>query len=304
MTKRDLQIPAPATFVGGAAAGTIGIITPPLGNRYHSIDIVYIDGSGAPAQLNTILADIVLYKNGKEFRTHSITELDRLNGINGAEYTLANMQFGAGAGLRQTCRIFFAEPWRKDKSDTDYMALNVDGPNGFADRGFQIKLILAAALPATATFVVKARVDSPLTPPKGGAWNVKKVLRQNIPANGLATDYMGLTPISDYLQTVLMKNPSGGGSGYIQKATLKLNGNLVVDTLNNFDNIASLTALGLNPANSQAVGAFGYELVLDADDPIGSALPLAGSEAWLHLDYSAAATGNVVALIETLGPLN
>ena len=108
----------------------------------------------------------------------------------------------------------------------------------------------------------------------------------------------------DAYQTLCLKHPT---TSYILTATLKKNGSFVLEQQNVQDNVADLTALGLNPANSTASGAFGFDIVLDADDPLNSALPVSGANGdslWLHLDFAAAAAGNVVALIERLGPLD
>ena len=76
----------------------------------------------------------------------------------------------------------------------------------------------------------------------------------------------------------------------------------------NEDNIAALINLGMNPNDSLANGAFGYEICLDADDPINSAAYAQGQSLLMQLYYTTAAggvvaaTGNVVALIERFGP--
>lgn len=296
-TKRKLLLPPPTGVVPGSAAGTVFTLDVPLGYRYHQIELVYIDGSGSPVDITALVGDLVVYRNGTPERTHTSLELDHLNGLNGSQYQ--RQQIGAGAAMRQTQTIFFAEPWRKDKADTDYMAWSVDGANGF--KTFQIKGTLLQAMPATASLQAMARVDAPIAPPKSGAQSVKKVYRQQIPASGTGIDVTTLDE-KDAYQTLCLKHPT---ATYISSVTLKKNGWFVIEKQNVYDNVADLINLGLNPANSTTSGNFGFDIVLDADDPLNSALPAVQSDSlWLHLDFNAAASGNVVALIERLGPLD
>jgi len=298
-TKRRLKLPPPTGVVPGSAAGTVFTLDLPLGYRYHQISLVYIDGSGAPTDITALIGDLIVYRNGTPERTHTSLELDHCNGVNGSQYQRS--QIGAAAAMRQTQTVFFAEPWRKDKSDTDYMAWSVDKANGF--NTFQIKGTLLVAMPATGSLYAWARVDAPIPPPKSGAQSVKKVYRQQIPASGLSIDVTTLDERDAY-QALYLKHPT---TSYILTATLKKNGAFVLEAQNVEDNVADLEALGLNPANSVTPGAFGFDIVLDADDPLNSALPVsgdAGDSLWLHLDFAAAAAGNVVALIERLGPLD
>jgi hypothetical protein len=295
-TKRKLLLPSLTGIYPGSLAGTVGTFDIPLGYRYHQLELVYVDGSGAPLDIRALLGDVVLYRNGISERTHTSAELDHLNTLNGTQYGV--QVIGAGATESQTQTIFLAEPWRKDKSDTDYMAWSADAPNGF--RTFQLKLTLLANMPATASLYLRARVDAPIAPPKGGAQSVKKVYRQQLPANGVSVDVTTLDQRDAY-QTICLKHPTGS---YIQYATLKANGVLVLEKQNVYENVADLVQLGLNPANSITPGAFGFDIVLDADDPLNSALPATDNPLWMKLDFAAAASGNVIALIERLGPLD
>jgi hypothetical protein len=308
-TKRRILLPQINGIGASSAAGAVGTLDLPLGYRYHSIEIVYCDGGASPVDMgsnaaflassNQILADVVLYRNGIAERTHTAAELDYLNLINGSQY--GRQQVGTGAAMRQTSTIFLAEPWRKDKADSDYMAWSADGANGF--NSFQLKLTIGYAVPATGSFVIYATVDAPLAPPSGGAQAVKKVYRQSISASGTANDITTLDARDAY-QVIALKNPTGAA---ISKASLKVNGTIVFDSVNQLDNIARLVNSGLNVTTTNTpttATMFGFPIVLDADDPLNSALPASGAALWLKLDYSTTASGNVVALLERLGPLD
>lgn len=300
MTKRKLLLPALTGIVASSAIGTVGTFDLPLGYRYHEINMVYADGGSSPNAFTAMFGDIIVYRNGQAERTHTSAELEQLNTLNGSQYGVQAV--GSGAAQRATQTIFFAEPWRKDKSDTDFMAWSADKANGF--NSFQLKMTLLIQFPTTATIQAWARVDAPIAPPAVRAQSVKKVYRQQFPATGTSNDITTLDARDGY-QTIVMKNPTGA---YIQYATLKQtssSGQIVHERVHQQDNVADLTNMGLNPPSSQTAGAFGYALVLDADDPINSALPASGeSPLWLKLEYSAAASGNVIALIERLGPLD
>ncbi|HTB83644.1 MAG TPA: hypothetical protein VK742_08320 [Candidatus Sulfotelmatobacter sp.] len=299
MTKYKLQVPAVSNFTPGALAGTQFTVDFPLNYRYHEIYFVYTDGGSSPTDFLNLVGDLVAFRNGVPARTHTALEMDHLNGLNGSQYQ--RQQVGTGAAMRQTQTMFLAEPWRKSKADTDAMAWNVSPANGF--KTFQVKGTLIATIPSTATLQVWARVDAVQALPKGvAAQGVRKVYRVQIPASGLSNDVTTLDERDAY-QTICLKNPSG--AGYVKQATLKKNGVIIFDTVNQQDNVADLTNLGLNPASSQSTGAFGYDIVLDADDPLLSALPLTSQDSlWLHLDYNTAASGNVIALVERIGPLD
>ena len=95
-----------------------------------------------------------------------------------------------------------------------------------------------------------------------------------------------------------MKHPS---TGIITSASLKRGSELFHDDVAREDNVAHLVNCDMNPANSTTTGAFGYEIVLNADDPNRNGLVADGASLWMQLKFSAAAAGNVVALIERVG---
>ncbi|MEI6075564.1 MAG: hypothetical protein WCS94_08330 [Verrucomicrobiota bacterium] len=319
-TKRRITLPSISGIAGSSAAGTVGYFNLPLSYRYHQIQLAYQDGGSTVQNIATglaavngspsgtgLIADLIVMKNGIAERTHSALQLDHLNGLNGSQYQIQSSNGSTGgANNRQIQTIFFAEPWRKDKSDTDGLAWNVNAANGF--NTFQLQITLGSAMPSTGSLVAYAWVeDAVLPPPNGKPQAVKKVYRQSLPASGTSNDISTLDARDAY-QVISLINPTGAAIG---KVTLKLGGTPVLDSVLREDNVGALTNTGMNPANSTTAGAFGYDIVLDADDPINSALPAPVSP-WLTLFYTnvngaqtaATATGNVIALIERLGPLD
>lgn len=292
-TKQKIVLPSISGIIPGSPAGATGTLNLPLNYRYANIQLVYIDGGAAPTDILTMLDDVIVYRGTKAQRIHTGPELEHLNVLNGTQY--ARQQVGAGAAMRQSQTIFFAEPWRKDKADTDSGAWIATKENGFLT--FQITVKLATAMPATGSLIAYAWVDAPLAIPNGKQQAIKKVYRQQIPASGKSIDITTLAAADAY-QVIAMKHPS---TGYITNATLKRNGDIFMDDVERADNVAALIGLGLNPASSTTNSAFGYDIVLDADDPVNSSLIAQGQALWMHLTFSEAAGGNVVALIERVG---
>lgn len=292
-THQLIKVPAISGIAPSSAAGTVGTFNLPLGYRYHKIALVYIDGGSSPTDILSMFDDINIFKNTKSQRLHTGAELERLNVINGTQY--ARQQIGSGAAMVQIQEIYFAEPWRKDKVDTDSRAWIVTADAGF--KTFQVTVKLLAAMPSTGSLVAMAWVDAPLPLPAGKVQSIKKVYRQSIPASGTSNDITTLDE-SDIYETIAMKHPTGA---YIASATLKRNGDLFTEDTLREVNVAHLVNQGMNPAASTTAGAFGYEIVLDADDPAANGLIAQGQSIWLQLKYSAAASGNVIALIERVG---
>ena len=308
-TKRKIYLPSIPTLIPGAAAGTVGLVDLPLYYDYHAIGFEYLDGGATPQDIiygplgngagnapGGLLADIALVINTDVKRIHSAAELDHLNAVNGAIF--ARQQVGAAAVMRQILKLNFMEPWRTDKNDR--LACVATLTPAFGVNSAQLKLTLGTAMPATGSLVLYAIVDSPKQAMPATGPLVKKVIRQQLQASGSSIDVTTLDK-TGYYQTVLLKHPL---STFIAKATVKVNGT-VIRELSRAANVADLIQQGMNPANSitpstAGVPQFGYDIVLDDDDPINSALPVQGQDLQLKVDFDSAnaATGNIMALIE------
>ncbi len=298
-TKRRVLLPTITGIVPSSAIGTVGTLDIPIGSgfRLHDLQIVYIDGGGSPTDVTAMFSDIGIYRNGTPQRTFaSASDLDHMNSLNGSQY--ARQQVNTGANMRQTLPVFMAEPWRKDKVDTDVLAWNVCAENGW--KTLQVKLKLATAMPSTGSLVCYAWIEDVPTALRGVAQSIKKVYTQQIPASGLSIDVTTLDQ-KDALQVISLKHPT---TGVITKVSLKRNSDLIMDQVVREDNYAALIGKGMVPANSTTASAFGYDIVLDADDPNNSALYAQGQSLWLQVAFSVAAAGNVIAVIERIGPLD
>ena len=293
-TWKKIKLPSIQGIVPGSPAGTVGTFTLPLGYRYANLQLVYIDGGSSPNDMLAMFDDVLVYKNTKAQRTHNATELNRLNSINGSQY--AYKKVNTGAAQRQSLFVHFLEPWRKNPVDTDASAWNVSPTDNW--NNFQATIKLLDDMPSTATLIAYAWVSDLLALPAGQTQAIKKVYRANIPASGTSIDVTTLDDADNY-QTILLKNPT---TGYISQASLKRGGVTYIDQVMREDNIAHLASQNLNPNDSTTSGEFGYEIVLDADDPVNNALPVnASNTLWLQLGFNTAAAGNVVGLIERVG---
>ena len=298
-TKRRVLLPTITGIVPSSPVGTVGTLDIPIGSgfRLHDLQIVYIDGGGAPTDVNAMFSDMGIYRNGTPQRTYlSSADLDHANNINGSQY--GRQQVNTAAAMRQTMTHFFAEPWRKDKVDTDVLAWNVCAENGW--KTLQVKMKLATAMPATGSIVAYAWIEDVPSQLRGVAQSIKKVYAQQIPASGLTVDVTTLDQ-KDAYQLIALKHPT---TGLITKVSLKRNTDLIMDQVVREDNYAALIGKGLVAANSTTASAFGYDIVLDADDPNNSALYAQGQSMWLHVGFNVAAAGNVIALIERIGPFD
>lgn len=317
-TPRWILIPNGNNLKASSAVGDVGTIDLPARYTYLKIRVDYIDGGSTPIDIgsyaalvtpaNQIIGDVVLYRNGTPLRTHTAAQLDYLNLINGSQYARSSVSPGGtpGATTRQSLHIFLWEPWRKDKADTFIGAWPVSPDFGFDT--FQLKLTCAYAIPATASFQVWALVDD--LPPKGD--NVfqfpgKKVYRQSLNSGGTVTDADTFLAKRDLYESICIMNPTGG-STYVSYVTIRKNGVPILDRVSQFSNIAELAASTMNVTvtnTPQTAGLFGFPVVFDAIDPVGSSLPVPpGTDLNVKIEYAGTASGNTLLLVERFGPLD
>lgn len=303
--KRLVKMPAVQGLPAGAVAGSIGICDLPIGYDYHELHVIYKEGATA-GLMSAIFGDITVWRNDTAERTHSFTELDHANGVNGSQYLAASqLQGTAGTDREQQVPIYFYEPWRTNKASAQALAWHVDSSTGW--KSFQVKIQTIAALSATGVVEVWAIIDDFTPPPKGQTWNIKKVYRTQLTASGADTEF-GATffPSSKgAYQAIYVKQPSGTGT--IQYMTVRNNGAtgvLLMDKVSTYQNINFLEGRGMVPSVANAAaGAFAYDIVFDSADPIGDAVTPVGNGLFIHPYYTTAAagTGNMIAISEVLG---
>ena len=235
-----MRIKLPDANVVGAGKTSKFILPNDVG--ILALIIEYSDTGGTQTAIDAAIVDSRLLLNNKADRTHSGAELNlQVNGVNGTQYLKSGT---TASGIKQYLRINFAEPWRKDKDDQSRLVLNTDKANGVKTAVLEIDL--NATLAGTPSLVVYAVVRPPLLPPADGSRPlISKIFRTGVNA--------------------------GQASQAVAKVTLKRNGTTVFE-FTKTANIADLLALDMNPNTSAAAGAAGFDMILDAEDPIAGAL--------------------------------
>lgn len=299
------------------------LIDCPIGLRYHYIVLVlsYTGGTQTIGQasgaLNHLLQIRVLL-NGRPQRTIGLgtstltggQQLQDMNILNGTAYAATGVPLLTSGGV--TIPIFFAEPWRKDARDQDALAWptvwkNSDGSNG-AFNTMQLQIDTSAALNAETAFAVSAYavVDGfvPILPQGQFYPSIVKWLQLQVPAAGVQFDISTLDRRDFYQQLSIYQD--SGGSNTPSEIDLRKDG-VILHELSYAANFGLLTNFGMLPTanpgtNAGARTAGIYDLVLDHDDLLGSAVDMSGTrDVTLTIKAGSAMSGTTVGLIQRLG---
>lgn len=274
------------SFNGVASPGT-ATIDLPLGKRYHAVWLKFGDSVGTTLASGNFIREIRVKIDGKVQRTMTGIELNAINTAMGAAF--AAKTSGSGATLLTYLPIWFCQPWRKTASEVEATCWNAIGIDSF-----QIEVDIATGL-SSVTLSGYYEWDIP-TSAKIGV--IQKWVRQTFPASGTEYDITTL-PRKDFLEAIFLFPTVGGTSRYVNKARLVANGENRHDMITTLDNQAILLGRELNPDVS---GTPRYDLILDYDDPVNSALPAGAlNELNLHVEWSGTAAGTMVGLSQTVG---
>jgi len=288
MVKYRVQLRA----VANVAASKTAIIDVPCGQRFHYIVLQhgYASGTNTIAAAATNISEIRVLVNSRVQRVVSGTQLRDMNLLNGTQYDsvtgeVPNTSPGVSFG------IFLAEPWRNSPADQDALAWATAGW-----QTFQIQVDLGAA--STPTLVAYAVVDD-FVPAAGSTPGIVKWIRSSITASGTSMDIPTLDR-RDWLQQISLYEDSGG-SNAATSVTFKRN-SVTLHELSAASNKALLTQYGMTPAASGRTAGI-YDMVLDHDGLLGSAVPLDGArDTLLTIAAGGAMSGTIVAIIQRLGP--
>lgn len=290
MTLIRKQLP---TF-SGVAAGQTAVCDLDLGKRYHIAWLLLGNNAVADNALADLVDEIRVKVNGKVQRTHTAVELDALNTINGVDYGEMVSGTDGLADRRHYLPIFFAEPWRKGNQEAQAKALNAVGIDSLQ---IEVDVVAGLAAPIVEGFV---EFDAPVTKEIG---LIQKWIRQTFAAVGTQQDFNTIDR-RDFIEAIHLFPTVETTPKYVDTVKFTLNGVAVLDQITTLQNQATLRARELNPDRT-AVPRF--DLVFDYDDPINSALATnpggtRAQEMTLHVEYNAAANGNLVAQIIRTGP--
>jgi hypothetical protein len=279
------------------AAGATATVDLPLGLKYHVIWLELSDNGVASMDnqldidgtLTNLVGDIRVKLNGKTQRTFSATQLNDMNLANGQDFAAHTSGVAGTAAYRVYLPIFFAEPWRLDNNEQLLPCWEVNGP-GITSFQIEVDIVAGLVTPGLSGFYE-------YEPATGTLGAISKVIRLTLPAVGTTQDFNTIDR-RDFLQAIHLFSTSDGK--YVNKVRLTANGTEIQDLLTSLENQAVLSARNLQPDNSAAPR---FDLVLDYNDPINGALNTNGlNELTLHVEYNAAAAGNMVCLIVRAGP--
>jgi hypothetical protein len=277
------------------ATGQTATVDLPLGRRYHTIWLEFSDTGGASngnaanlaASLANFATDIRVKLNGHTQRLHTAVQLNEVNSVNGAEFGARASGTAGNANYRLRLPIYLGEPWRENTGEKALPSWNVDG----GQASFQIEVDLKAGL--TGVNITGFYTWEPLTAKLGA---IAKMFRQTYAALGTQNDF-NLKERDGFLQAIHLFPTSDGK--YVNKVKLTADGADVQDLIDTGENAAVLAAGGMNPDTSATPR---FDLVVDFDDPINSALRLSGlNSLTLQTQYNASATGSLPAIFIIAG---
>lgn len=268
------------------------IVELPIGPRYHHLIVQgsYGSGTNTIAGVATWFNDIRVKLNGRTQRQMTGTQLRALNMLNGAAYDAVSGE-APNTAPGASIPIFFAEPWRKDARDQDALAWPTQWKGGNF-QSFQVEIDLGSATSAAA-LQVWAVVDDfvPEQSPQICKW-----LRQNFAASGSSFDITTFDR-RDFLNQISLWAPTISSSGVLDILTLRLDGQILHE-LSMTANNALLTQYGMTPATGR------YDIVLDHDDLLGSAVNLNGSRdiALTVTCNTGTMSSTAIAIVQRIGP--
>lgn len=285
-----LRIKQLPTF-DSVAAGKKAVVDLPLGLRYHALWLELGNNAIAANAIADLVDDIVIKINGKPQRTHSGTQLNDLNGLNGSAFLLSASGTNGQADRRLYLPIWFAEPWRKTQSEVASLALRANGIESF-----QVEVNVKAGL---ASPIVQGWYEFDYDNRDIGL--ISKAIRQDYSAVGTSRDITSIDK-RDFVEAVHLFPTSDGK--YVSEVKLTANGEEIRDRITYLQNRATLLGRQMIP---DTVAAPRYDLVFDYDDPVNGALPTQVNgkpinELTLKLTWNAAASGTQTAIIKRTGP--
>lgn len=284
MDKNRIQLRS----VSNVAASKTALIDLPIGLRYHTVILQhgYASGTNTIAAAATNITEIRVKVNGRVQRTISGTQLRDMNLLNGTAFdAVAGEAPNTAPGV--SFPIFFAEPWRQVPAEADGMAWPSSGWDSF-----QIEVDLGAA--STPTLAAFAVTDNLAASSKGAG--IVKWIRQSWGASGTSLDIATIDK-RDFLQQISLY-PGGQNA---TKVTLRKDG-IVRHELTATANAALLNQSQMTPAASGRTSGI-YDVVLDHDGLLGSALVLDGSrDLTLTVEAASAMSGTITAIVQRFGP--
>jgi hypothetical protein len=275
MIKQKINLPTVTN--PNPTSGKTSVITVPGGYRVHQILLSITADTGTNLPIGNWIGDIRVKLGGKVQRLHSASELNLINKTNGTVYGAVTLGSSA-SNYGQQIPIYFAEPWRNDNTQGEFLAWN-STPSRLIEVEVDCNGTPTGTTP-TITVSAVAIVDGSLqagSDKTGGL--ITKIFRSDF-ASAANLDITTLDR-RDIYQAIYIT------AANISKAVLKANG-ITFHELTKATNAAYLTQTGM-------AAQFDYDMVLDADDPLQSGLNANGlSDLQLRIEQSSAAAIRVL----------
>lgn len=309
MVKRKVKL-ANVSGWAGTAAGAFNahtvVLDIPVGPRYH---VIWIYGNaGAAKKFTDLIGEIRVKINGQTQRQFTGTELLKLNMLNGsAQWAGRNGNVAATAFY---IPIWLAEPWRKSLRSQDALAW------GTGDVGtFQIEFDIIAYAGAAAGLIAptfEGEIDNSIVGKGQSGGDVQQPLglitkwvKTQIPitAANAVNEFGGLKDLNGAIQSIHLSDAN------LSAFELKVDNSTVrEDTVGG--NAAGLAGREMNPdpaASNDCPARAMYDIVMDHDDVLENALPLAlggkkvGSVQLKLTENGGAVSRNISTIVQVIG---
>lgn len=280
MPRRKFKLPS----FSGIAAGYPATLDVPLGPTYDNIKLVCY--GGATQNLTTILGDIRLKLNGNVQRVMDASlDLDALNKLNGSIFGCTNdagSVSGMGATKPLILPIYFGEPFRKQYASQDALAL---GTKNLSSVSLEVDIKAGATSPVLRAIATVQDVSRDVA-------GIAKWVRSLHPVSGTGADITTIPVQKDAIQSISFYDPTGAT---ITGVKITVNGVDLFERLK-VEQDAELTDQGLTPVSGR------FDVVFDENDVLSDALATGNVRDFrVHLDFSAAASGNMKSIIQRVG---
>jgi hypothetical protein len=298
MYKNRKKLPDASGIPANQLAGT-ALFDIPVGPRYRQFRLVAGDANGIQIGTNNFIQEVRFNIDGKVQRRVLAKELDLIYSAYGEDYRTLTYGNPGTATYRSHIPLHFNEDWRREVAGGDSLSISTRNLETVT-----LELDIKAGV-TNPTLQLYAEYDDSIMPKGMTAeqaatqpWlsNFVKWYRQMWQANG--SDSVEITQFdfkrkAEWLQSIYLSDADNGAK--LTKVRLEVNNEVKLE-LETDVNDSFNKSRGIIPLAS------GYQLELDHDDLIGSALPLANvTDMKINLWFDKAATGNVTAIVQRLG---
>lgn len=277
----------------GVAAGQDALCHLPSGIKIHEIGVIATEATNSlTVQGGNLLGDITVIVANKVQRQLSAVQLNHIQSMNDANEAAKTAGVNGQAGYQNLLPIYFADPSRKNGTETRGAAWDLNGPGV---TGLDLKVRVQAGVNTPVLSGYYAFEDS--TAPLG---LIVKMTRGVYGAVGTIVEDNKL-PLTELWQAMHLF-PSADNK-YVTQLDFQVDSIYYRKETTQFVNACKLIGRGLNPDVTVQYPV--YDCVFDYDDPVDEWLQMEGrAKARFKATLSAAAANNMEVIFVTVGPRN